>query len=69
MFFDEITPVIQEFTRQPLAFLGGLCAGILQLNVSEEPLKGWLEQQHRGANGCKGDVVRSQSQPERISID
>lgn len=45
MFLDELTPIVKELLQQPVGFLGGFCSGVLRLNLSDEPLKGWLEQQ------------------------
>jgi hypothetical protein len=45
MFFDEITPLLQELTAQPIAFLGGLTSGLLRLNLNQDPVKSWLDEQ------------------------
>ncbi|MDB9314006.1 hypothetical protein PN462_12910 [Spirulina sp. CS-785/01] len=45
MFFEELTPLGQEFMQQPIAFMGGVLAGALRLNLNEDPLKSWLEEQ------------------------
>lgn len=71
MFLDELRPIVQEITKQPIAFMGGFFSGLLRLNPSEEPLKSWLQQQggfsptpsdsDRGGNNGNG--------PQSISID
>lgn len=45
MFLDELTPVFKELLQQPVAFLGGFCSGAFRLNLSDEPVKSWLERQ------------------------
>lgn len=45
MFLNELTPLLQSGFAQPLAFLGGLCAGMLRLDLSQDPVKTWLDQQ------------------------
>jgi hypothetical protein len=45
MFLDELSPLVQEFTRQPVAFLGGLMSGVLRLNLADDPVRSWLDQQ------------------------
>lgn len=45
MFLDELSPVIKELTQHPVAFLGGLCSGLLRLNLDDDPIKSWLDQQ------------------------
>jgi len=45
MFLDELTPIFKELTQQPVAFFGGFFSGICRLNLSEDPVKSWLDQQ------------------------
>jgi hypothetical protein len=45
MSVEEFSPIVQELTRNPVAFLGGFAAGILRLNLAEDPVKSWLSQQ------------------------
>ena len=71
MFFDELTPVMQELARQPVAFLGGFVAGALRLNLNEDPVKGWLAQQNVSmpspdTNTSSPDASNG---PHKISID
>jgi hypothetical protein len=45
MFLDELTPLAKELTGHPVAFLGGLFSGLFRLNLAEDPVKSWLDQQ------------------------
>ena len=45
MFLNELTPIFQQFTQHPVSFLGGFFSGLLRLNLADEPVKSWLEQQ------------------------
>ncbi|MBD0269002.1 MAG: hypothetical protein ICV77_12000 [Cyanobacteria bacterium Co-bin8] len=45
MFLDELTPVVQEIIGHPAAFFGGFVSGVLRLNLADDPVKTWLEQQ------------------------
>ena len=45
MFLDELQPIFKELIQQPLAFTGGLLSGALKLQLSEDPLKSWLQDQ------------------------
>ncbi len=45
MFMDELMPIFKELTKQPFAFLGGFCSGILGLSLYEDPLSSWLAKQ------------------------
>ena len=70
MFLDELSPFLQELTRQPVAFLGGFVSGVLRLNLDEDPVKSWLNNQ----NVTVGDAAampngNSSNGPQKISID
>lgn len=70
MFLDELTPFVQELIRQPVAFLGGVASGVLRLNLSEDPVKTWLDKQASttGSNS-NGSTPPSANGPQKISID
>ncbi|MEB3210460.1 MAG: hypothetical protein VKL39_03870 [Leptolyngbyaceae bacterium] len=40
---DELSPILKELTAHPVAFLGGLASGFLRLNLTDDPVKTWLE--------------------------
>jgi hypothetical protein len=68
MFLDELTPLIRELTSQPVAFLGGFAAGLLRLDLSEDPVKSWLAQQ--GATVAPTPESNGAAKgPQTISID
>ncbi|NER82717.1 MAG: hypothetical protein F6K42_24810 [Leptolyngbya sp. SIO1D8] len=71
MFLDELTPFVEELTRQPVAFLGGFVSGILRLNLNDDPVKSWLEKQNVSipTQGSSADNASSNSGPQKISID
>jgi len=67
---DELKPILNEFLGQPVAFFGGLVSGFLKLDLHQDPLKGWLEQQ--GATPASAPSAGSKSKddgPQSISID
>jgi hypothetical protein len=66
MSFEELSPLFQEFIKQPGAFLGGLCAGALRLKLNDDPVKSWLSQQ---AGNTLIPYSENGSQPRSISID
>uniref|UniRef100_A0A1D1ZE33 UPF0426 protein At1g28150, chloroplastic n=1 Tax=Anthurium amnicola TaxID=1678845 RepID=A0A1D1ZE33_9ARAE len=35
-------PVVKEALKEPVAFMGGMFAGLLRLDLNEEPLKEWI---------------------------
>ncbi|MDB9516602.1 hypothetical protein PN466_06520 [Roseofilum reptotaenium CS-1145] len=63
--FDQFTPIFQELTQQPAAFFGGFCSGLLQLNLSEDPIKTWLDQQI----STPETETNTTSGPQSIEID
>jgi len=63
---DELRPIIHELTIQPTAFLGGLVAGFLRLDLNEDPLRTWLGQQ---GVATTDRTTSKKSGPQSISID
>ncbi len=45
MFFDELSPIFKQVAQHPASFLGGFVSGLLRLNLAEDPVKSWLNQQ------------------------
>ncbi|MCY7333540.1 MAG: hypothetical protein LH649_13000 [Pseudanabaena sp. CAN_BIN31] len=64
---DELKPIFNEFLGQPVAFFGGLVSGFLKLDLQQDPLKGWLEQQ--GATPTSASNNTKNDGPQSISID
>ena len=67
MFLDELQPVVKELIQQPIAFLGGFASGLLRLQLSDDPLKKWLEQQ--GLVSYNDNSSDNGNGPQSISID
>lgn len=38
-------PIVNEASSHPMSFLGGFFSGLLRLNLSDDPVKSWLDQQ------------------------
>lgn len=70
MFIDELTPLFRELTAQPLAFAGGFFSGLFRLNLADDPVKTWLDEQggtsYSTDNSSNG---KSSGGPQSISID
>ena len=71
MFAGELGPVIKELTQYPVAFLGGFFSGIFRIELSDDPVKSWLEQQgatsgDRHDDNSNGNGSRG---PQSISIE
>jgi len=72
MFLDELTPIFKELTQQPASFLGGLVSGIFRLNLADDPVKSWLDQQAGPSTSTTfdhGTTNGRSSGPQSISID
>ncbi|MBG1242894.1 hypothetical protein [Nostoc sp. NZL] len=72
MFIDELSPIFREFIQHPVSFVGGFFSGVLRLNLADDPVKSWLDQQIRPnsytsttTDGHNGKA----SGPQQISID
>ncbi|HAN73455.1 MAG TPA: hypothetical protein DCQ63_03550 [Planktothrix sp. UBA8402] len=69
---DELKPILQELTREPIAFFGGFVSGLLKLSLNDDPIKTWIEKQGgttvSSASGCKNNNGNS-SGPQSIQID
>lgn len=72
MFINELSPIFREFTHHPVSFLGGLFSGVLRLNLADDPVKSWLDQQIRSnsytTHTTDGHNGKSTG-PQQISID
>jgi len=72
MFLNELKPLFQEFTEHPVSFMGGLVSGVLRLNLNDDPVKSWLNQQGVSSNytSVTNDAQNSKSSgPQSIDID
>lgn len=69
MFLTELQPLAKELIEQPIALLGGFVSGILKLNLSEDPLKSWLEKQGLSDIPAATASSNNSNQPQSIAID
>jgi hypothetical protein len=70
MFLTELAPLLRDCLAQPIAFVGGIAAGALRLNLQDEPVRTWLARQG-GANptGTAPTDMNSGDGPTTITID
>jgi hypothetical protein len=72
MFINELSPIFREFIQHPASFVGGLFSGVLRLNLADDPVKSWLDQQTR-SNSYTSSTTDAHngkaSGPQQISID
>jgi hypothetical protein len=69
MFVDELTPLLKELAGHPIAFFGGFVSGLLRLNLSEDPVKSWLDQQTGSPAASTSSSNGKKTGPQSISID
>lgn len=71
MFVDELTPIFKQLAQHPASFLGGFFSGLLRLNLADEPVKNWLDQQvgYPSYGSPAQNHNGKTSGPQPISID
>ena len=69
MFLTELTPLLQKFIQQPVAFASGFVSGVLHLNLNEEPLSQWLEKQGYDRSSTNSTIASNSDRPQSIDID
>ena len=72
MFLDELIPVAKELLQQPIAFTGGFVSGLLRLNLHEDPVKSWIDDQAGSTSYTPPASETSNGKsngPQSISID
>ncbi|KAL8236736.1 hypothetical protein R6Q59_017817 [Mikania micrantha] len=65
--------ILKKAFKEPVAFLGGMFAGVLRLDLNEDPLKEWVTKTVE-ASGIITDTVEldqqdTTPQPQQIEID
>jgi hypothetical protein len=69
MLFNELTPILKELTKEPVAFCSGFVSGVLRLNLTDDPVKTWLEKQAGFTPTANPTDSSSQKRPQSIEID
>ncbi len=75
MFIDELSPIFKEITHHPVSFLGGFFSGVFRLNLADDPVKSWLNQQNSptsssGKTCASGEAHNGKTNgPQQISIE
>eukprot|EP00238_Polyblepharides_amylifera_P000313 CAMPEP_0196573592 /NCGR_PEP_ID=MMETSP1081-20130531/3481_1 /TAXON_ID=36882 /ORGANISM="Pyramimonas amylifera, Strain CCMP720" /LENGTH=145 /DNA_ID=CAMNT_0041891361 /DNA_START=176 /DNA_END=613 /DNA_ORIENTATION=+ len=52
-------PILKEAVKEPVAFLGGLFAGALRLQTSDDPLREWIERTSQAAGVSPEEAQRA----------
>ncbi|KAL0318710.1 UNVERIFIED_CONTAM: hypothetical protein Sangu_2027200 [Sesamum angustifolium] len=69
-------PILKEALKEPVAFVGGMFAGLLRLDLNEEPLKEWVSRTVE-ASGMAAEEIRKrdageeeeEERPQEIEIE
>ncbi|KAK4428207.1 hypothetical protein Salat_1589700 [Sesamum alatum] len=56
-------PILKEALKEPVAFVGGMFAGLLRLDLKEEPLKEWVSRTVE-ASGMTAEEIRKRDAEE-----
>ncbi|XP_047340085.1 UPF0426 protein At1g28150, chloroplastic [Impatiens glandulifera] len=70
-------PILNEALKEPVAFMGGIFAGLLRLDLNEEPLREWVAKtteasgiKENNANNVDGPNQEEQeNSPQQIEIE
>ncbi|KAK6646185.1 hypothetical protein PHAVU_L006501 [Phaseolus vulgaris] len=73
-FFNPVQdPIVKDALKEPVAFLGGMFAGILRLDLNEEPLKEWVtrtvEASGISEEGSNTEESTTEAAPLEIQIE
>jgi hypothetical protein len=69
MFLQELSPIFQEIVQKPVAFMGGFASGLLRLDLSEDPVRTWLDREMGAPTAPVKPNNNGSSSPQSIDID
>jgi hypothetical protein len=69
MFLNELSPIFKQFTQHPASFTGGFFSGLLRLQLGDDPVKSWLNQQLGSTTSTTQAHNGRTSGPQSISIE
>ncbi|GAB2219940.1 hypothetical protein Droror1_Dr00007581 [Drosera rotundifolia] len=57
-------PIVKEALKEPVAFMGGVFAGFLRLDLNDDPLKEWLQRTVEAAGITEEEISDKGSKPD-----
>ncbi|KAH0976148.1 hypothetical protein GBA52_018047 [Prunus armeniaca] len=57
-------PILRDALKEPVAFMGGMFAGLLRLDLNEDPLKDWVSRTVEASGITKEEIDASGLEPE-----
>ncbi|KAE8675607.1 UPF0426 protein [Hibiscus syriacus] len=74
-FFDpNQVPILNQAVKEPVAFMGGMFAGILRLDLNEDPLKEWVARTVEASKISDDEIssegsLEEEDAPQQIEIE
>ncbi|KAH0456433.1 hypothetical protein IEQ34_014340 [Dendrobium chrysotoxum] len=73
----EDQPIVKDALKEPVAFLGGMFAGLLRLDLNEDPLKEWISRTVEASglkpeevvDGMESSLDANEDFPQQIEIE
>eukprot|EP00249_Psilotum_nudum_P009095 c21706_g1_i1 orf=441-893(-) len=65
----EDEPILKEALKEPIAFFGGLFAGLFRLNLNEDPLREWVTRTVKTARDVEEDSEVLEESLQEIQIE
>ncbi|KAF7136201.1 hypothetical protein RHSIM_Rhsim08G0006200 [Rhododendron simsii] len=67
-------PILKEALKEPVAFMGGIFAGLLRLDLNEDPLKEWVARTVEASGITAEEIATEKSEseegsPQQIEIE
>ncbi|XP_010538164.1 PREDICTED: UPF0426 protein At1g28150, chloroplastic [Tarenaya hassleriana] len=68
-------PILSEALKEPVAFVGGMFAGLLRLDLNEDPLKEWVTRTVEASGFSEEEVAEDgmdsgeEEAPQQIEIE
>ncbi|XWS50896.1 hypothetical protein CRYUN_Cryun12cG0129500 [Craigia yunnanensis] len=76
VFFDpnQVPPILKHAVKEPVAFMSGMFAGILRLDLNEDPLKEWVARTVEASVISEDDISENgfqaeEDSPQQIEIE
>ncbi|KAK9117797.1 hypothetical protein Scep_015890 [Stephania cephalantha] len=67
LFNPDQEPILKQALKEPVAFMGGMFAGLLRLDLNEEPLRQWITMVAEASGIAEEDIVANESKQEELA--
>ncbi|KAK9106264.1 hypothetical protein Syun_022275 [Stephania yunnanensis] len=67
LFNPDQEPILKQALKEPVAFMGGMFAGLLRLDLNEEPLRQWITMAVEAYGIAEEDIVANESKQEELA--